>query len=183
MKIIETKLNGVCIIEPDVFADERGSFTKTFHAETFAKTNFNTSFQESFYSVSNKGVIRGMHFQVPPQDHAKLVYVPYGDITDVVLDIRKGSPTYGEYVVIENLTGDNHKMVYIPRGFAHGFVSNQDGSVMVYLQETMRSAECEAGIRYDSFGMNWGVENPILSKRDKEFPELKDYTSPFVFKK
>ncbi len=182
MKITETKINGVYSIEADNFHDDRGSFIKTFHKETFLQNALDTDFQESFYSISKKGVIRGMHFQIPPADHSKLIYVPSGRIIDVVLDIRKESPTYGEYVSIE-LSAENHNMVYIPVGCAHGFISLEDNSVTVYLQSTMRSAEHEAGILFNSFGMDWNVEKPILSKRDQVFPTLKDFNSPFIYKK
>jgi dTDP-4-dehydrorhamnose 3,5-epimerase len=178
MKIIDTKIEGVKILQPDIFNDERGSFTKPFHKETFEKNGLNTRFDESFYSVSKKGCIRGMHFQVPPADHAKLVYCPAGAIMDVVVDIRKSSTTFGQFVNVE-LSQKNGTMIYIPRGCAHGFLSLEDGSVTVYMQETMRSAEHEGGIKYDSFGMDWGVDAPILSKRDQVFPTLAEYNSPF----
>jgi dTDP-4-dehydrorhamnose 3,5-epimerase len=178
MKIIDTKLEGVKILQPDIFGDERGSFVKPFHKETFEKNGLNTRFEESFYSISKKGVIRGMHFQTPPADHVKLVYCPAGAIMDVVVDIRKNSPTYGQYVNVE-LSQNNGTMIYIPRGCAHGFIALEDNSAAVYMQETMRSAEHEGGIRYDSFGMDWGTETPILSKRDQIFPKLSEFNSPF----
>ena len=178
MKITDTKLAGVKIVEADTFPDNRGRFTKTFHKETFEKNGLNTRFDESFYSLNKKGVIRGMHFQTPPADHAKLVYVTAGAVTDVVVDLRKSSATYGQYISVE-LSQANSMMLYIPRGCAHGFVSLADDTCIVYMQETMRSAENEAGIRYDSFGMDWGVTEPILSKRDQEFPTLADFTTPF----
>jgi dTDP-4-dehydrorhamnose 3,5-epimerase len=122
-----------------------------------------------------------MHFQIPPEDHAKLVYVPSGKILDVLVDLRKGSPTYGEHVSVE-LSAENHKMVYIPKGFAHGFLSLQDNSCTTYLQSTMRSAPHEGGIHFDSCGITWGEEKPIVSKRDTEFPTLEQFDSPFIFK-
>ncbi len=169
------------IIEPNVFTDERGTFVKPYHKETFEKAGLSPHFEESVYSISHKDVIRGMHFQTPPQDHAKLVYVPHGAILDVILDIRKGSPTYGQFESVE-LSDENYRMVYIPKGFAHGFISLKDNSCTTYLQSTMRSAEHEAGIHINSFGMEWGVENPILSKRDKEFPALETFDTPFIYK-
>jgi dTDP-4-dehydrorhamnose 3,5-epimerase len=180
MKITRTKLNGVYIIEPDVFTDSRGLFLKPFSKEVFSKYNLVNNFEENFYSKSNKGVIRGMHFQTPPMDHAKLIYVTNGSILDVILDIRKGSPSYGEYITVE-LSDKNHNMIYIPKGCAHGFLSLENDSCTVYLQETARSAQHESGIRSDSFGMDWGIENPILSDRDKEFSKLEDFDSPFTF--
>src|SRR3989338_2101838 len=150
MKKIETKLKGVYIMGPDVFSDERGFFLKSFDKDTFIENSLVGNFEENFFSVSKKNVIRGMHFQTPPNDHAKLVYVTHGSILDVVLDIRKGSPTYGEYVS-EELSAKNHKMIYIHRGCAHGFISLADNSCTVYLQETARRAESESGIKFDSF--------------------------------
>ncbi len=178
MTITETKIEGVKILQPAAFNDERGGFTKPFHKETFEKAGLNTRFDESFYSISKKGVIRGMHFQIPPADHAKLVYCPAGSIMDVVVDLRKSSKTFGQYVTVE-LSQKNSTSIYIPRGCAHGFLSLEDGSCTVYMQETMRSAEHEGGIRYDSFGIDWGVEAPILSARDKIFPTLAEFNSPF----
>jgi dTDP-4-dehydrorhamnose 3,5-epimerase len=178
MKILETNLKGLFIIEPDAFSDARGAFTKTFHKATFAEAGMETSFDESFYSLSKKGVIRGMHFQIPPEDHAKLVYVPAGEILDVAVDLRRDSPTYGQRESAI-LSAENHKMIYIPKGFAHGFLALRDDSCTVYLQSTMRSAEHESGIRYDSFGMDWGVSDPITSDRDQKFPALPEFKTPF----
>ncbi|MBI3631987.1 MAG: dTDP-4-dehydrorhamnose 3,5-epimerase family protein [Candidatus Vogelbacteria bacterium] len=180
MKITQTKLDGVLILNPDVFSDERGIFVKPFHKDTFIESGMSGVFEESFYSISNKDVIRGMHFQTPPQDHSKLIYVLSGAITDLILDLRIGSPTYGDFVSVE-LSVKNHTMVYIPTGFAHGFLSLEDNSCTVYMQSTMRSASHEGGISTDSFGMNWGVTNPIRSARDKTFPSLKDFKSPFIY--
>lgn len=182
MKTTPTQLPGVIIIEPQVFSDARGSFIKPFHKQTFKELGFEHDFQENFYSLSKKNVIRGMHFQTPPQDHAKLIYVPRGEILDVIVDLRNGSPTYGQHASVI-LSAENHKMVYIPKGCAHGFLSLQDDSCTTYLQSTMRSAEHEGGIRYDSFGFDWGVSNPITSERDTQFPTLAEFKSPFVYKK
>ncbi len=179
MNIVKSKLEGVLIVEPDVFEDSRGNFVKLFHKDVYAGHGMDTDFKESYYSTSQKDVIRGMHFQVPPHDHIKLVYVPYGAIKDVVLDLRKDSPTYGHYDVFE-INAKNKKMVYIPSGFAHGFISLTDDSQVAYLQTTMRVAEAEGGIIYNSFGMDWNVEKPILSERDQKFPALTDFNTPFI---
>ena len=181
MKIIETKLKGVYVIEPDVFTDTRGVFVKPFSKDIFSENKLTSNFEENFYSVSNKNVIRGMHFQTPPMDHAKLVYVTRGSILDVVLDIRKGSPTYGDFFSV-NLSDSNHSMIYIPIGCAHGFISLEDNSCTMYLQETVRSAENEGGIKFDSFGMDWGTKNQVTSDRDLMFPTLEDFDSPFTYK-
>lgn len=180
MKIFKTKLDSVYIVEPNVFPDERGELVKTFPKDTFIENKMDYAFVESYYSVSHKNVIRGMHFQVPPADHTKLVYVTNGAILDVILDIRAGSPTYGQHISVE-LSGKNHKMVYIPSGFAHGFLSLEDNSCVTYLQTSIHSPEHDQGIKADSFGMSWGVKNPTLSKRDQGFPSLAQFKTPFIF--
>ncbi len=182
MNFVETAILGVYIIEPNVFNDERGLFTKTFHKETFEKYNLECDFKESFYSFSTKGVIRGMHFQLPPHDHAKLIYVTNGKIIDVAVDIRKKSPSYSRFISVE-LSKENCKMLYVPRGCAHGFAAiSEDDACVVYLQTTMYNPESDTGILYNSFGMDWGIEDPIISKRDLSFIPLKGFDSPFVIK-
>jgi len=178
MKIHTTKLQGVFTVENDNFRDERGSFVKIFHEDTFKDRGLEHDFKESFYSVSKKDVIRGMHFHLPPKDHTKLVYVTRGSLIDVVLDIRKNSKTYGEYLATK-LTSDNNTMVYIPKGFAHGFLSLEDNTCMIYLQTGVYSKEHDSGIHVESFEFDWGVKDPILSQRDTTFPALKDFKSPF----
>ncbi len=123
-----------------------------------------------------------MHFQIPPAAHVKLVYVTSGIILDVVLDIRKGSPTYGKYISAE-LSEKNRKMMYIPIGCAHGFLSLKNNSCVIYLQTTMYSKDNDAGIHIDSFGMDWGVSSPIMSTRDQAFPALQEFKTPFKFQK
>lgn len=179
MKIAKTKLEGVYLIDPNIFEDDRGTFIKTFHKEVFLELGLECQFNESFYSESKKGVIRGMHFQNPPCDPVKLVYVTSGKIIDVVLDIRKGSKTYGEFVSAE-LSSENKKMFYIPKGFAHGYASLCEKSVVVYLQSEVYSPQHDAGIRYDSFKMKWGIKEPIVSNRDKAFLAFDQFESPFV---
>ncbi len=180
MKIIKTNLNGLFVIQSNVFADQRGVFIKTFHKKFFEDNGLESDFRESFFSISKKNVIRGMHFQLPPDDHVKLVYCAKGEILDVVVDIRKNSPTYGKFFSID-LTESNGKIMYIPKGFAHGFKSLTDNSVVVYMTTKEYSPENDAGIRWDSFGFNWKVENPIISQRDKSFLPLKEFNSPFIY--
>lgn len=179
MKITKTKLGRVFIIEPDVFQDERGKFIKIFNKDIFKKYKMAFNFKESYYSISKKNVLRGMHFQTPPKDHSKLVYVTSGAILDVILDIRKKSLTYGKYISIE-LSDKNHKVVYIPRGFAHGFLSLKNNSCAIYSQTTTYSPKHDSGIRIDSFGMKWSVKNPIISKRDQNFPTFEKFETPFL---
>ncbi|MFZ2150108.1 MAG: dTDP-4-dehydrorhamnose 3,5-epimerase [Minisyncoccia bacterium] len=179
MKIVDTKLSGVYIIEPDTFEDDRGSLVKSFNKDFFIKNGLISSFEENYYSISNKNVIRGMHFQKNESDHAKLVYVTHGSILDVVIDLRKNSPTYGQCSSLE-LSKKNHKIIYMPKGCAHGFLSLEDNSCVIYLQEKARSEKNEDGIHFNSFGMDWRVANPIVSKRDQELQNLSEFDSPFM---
>lgn len=181
MKITKTDLRGLYIIKPKIFKDERGMFVKVFQEQVFKELGLLSNFKETFYSISKKNVIRGMHFQIPPFDHAKLVYVVEGKILDVILDIRKNSPTYGRCISLE-LSGRNKKAIYIPSGFAHGFIVKTDSAIVVYMQTTIYSPEYDKGIRWDSFGIDWGIKNPIISERDGNFPSLDRFKSPFVYK-
>lgn len=178
MKIRKTNIEGLFVIDLFHAEDNRGGFVKTFHKESFEKLGLNTDFQESFYSINNKGVIRGMHFQTPPHDHDKLVYCTNGSLIDVILDIRTDSPTYGKYASIE-LSGDNFRAIYIPKGMAHGFESLEDHTMMTYLTSTMHQPSHDQGIKYDSFGKIWSTKNPIINERDLSWANLEDYQSPF----
>lgn len=169
----ETDIGGVYKITNDHFTDDRGSLTKTFTKQTFLENGLPTEFPETFFSVSKKGVIRGMHFQTPPTICGKLVYVTFGSILDVILDIRPDSDTYGKYIKVE-LSKDNHTAIYIPEGCAHGFLAKENSCTM-YMQTKMRDANYEGGISYNSFGMDWGIENPTLSERDQTLPTLEEY--------
>jgi len=169
VQIISTNIDGLFEIENKVFQDARGKFVKTFHFDTFAQKNLECDFKESFYSVSNKNVLRGMHFQKPPHDHAKLVYVVAGEILDVAVDIRKSSETFGCYYAT-NLSFNNSKSLYMSKGFAHGFLTLSDTATVVYLTTTVHSPESDSGIKWDSFGFDWnGMIDPIISDRDSRF--------------
>jgi dTDP-4-dehydrorhamnose 3,5-epimerase len=178
MKLRETSLQGLYLIEPFVHDDLRGTFVKTYQAEEFKTYGLEYDFRESFYSVSHKNVIRGMHFQLPPHDHAKLVFATEGKILDVIIDLRKSSRTFGRYESFE-LSGLNRHMLYIPRGMAHGFCSLTDNATVFYSTSTVHTPSHDAGLRYDSFGFDWPVEKPVISQRDLSFPSLGDFSSPF----
>jgi len=182
MKIIDTQINGLKILVPNVFEDKRGKFVKTFNDTFFQEHDLNIEIKETYYSLSNKNVIRGMHFQSPPDDHIKLVYVPHGKILDVVLDIRKDSLTYGKYFSIE-LSSENSKILIIPKGLAHGFKSLADDTNVTYMQTTTYSPNCDHGIRFDSFGFNWKVQDPELSERDIAFETFTKFQTPFIVEK
>jgi dTDP-4-dehydrorhamnose 3,5-epimerase len=178
MQINETFIDDLFVIDYNSFKDKRGDFVKTIHSETFLNFGLDYKFEECFYSISNKNVIRGMHFQIPPDDHSKLVYLVSGRIIDVVLDIRKNSNTFGEYLTIE-LNSDQRQGLYIGKGLAHGFLSLEDNSIVEYHTTSSYSATNESGINFKSFGYDWGVTMPIVSERDLNFLSFADFTSPF----
>jgi len=173
-----TGLEGAISIDLIHFPDERGSFVKIFNKVEYKEAGFDLNFDETYYSVSKKGVIRGMHFQIPPHEHYKLVYAAAGTILDVILDIRKSSTTYGQHFTIE-LSAENKKALYIPVGFAHGFTALSETATMVYNVSTVYSPGFEGGILWYSFGYDWPFENPILSERDSSLTLFKEYSSPF----
>lgn len=177
-KLIPTNLPGLLAIQPRIFSDPRGDFVKTFHAGLFHELGLDFEPREEFFSTSAKGVVRGMHFQLPPAAHSKLVYCIAGSVLDVVVDLRKSSPTFGQSCSRE-LSAANREMFFIPVGFAHGFLALEDMAAMVYKTSTVHSPQQDAGILWDSCGFIWPVKNPQLSERDKKFPRLCDFASPF----
>lgn len=178
MKSFPTELEGVLVLKPDVHQDGRGSFVKTYHKELFEACGISFQPREEFFSVSHKDVLRGMHFQLPPAAHAKLVYCPTGRVLDVVLDLRKSSKTRGNCTARE-LSAKNREMLFVPIGCAHGFLSLEDNSMMVYQTSTVHSPAHDAGVLWNSFGFDWPVKSLILSARDQQFPVLRNFQSPF----
>lgn len=180
MKIESTEIEGVFIIDNFNAADDRGLFVKTFNRNTFNENHLDFQIKESYYSISNKNVIRGMHFQLPPFDHDKLVYVPKGSILDVVLDLRKKSKTFKQHISIK-LSADNKKSIFIPKGLAHGFKSLEDGTITVYNVSSEYNTESDKGVKFDSFGFDWNTNGSVLSTRDKEFQSLDSFfeNNPF----
>lgn len=179
MKLIGEYLDGVKLIEPFVFSDARGSFVKPFHENDLSKLGIEMQVREEFFSISHQGVLRGMHFQTPPHAHSKLIYCSRGGVLDVVLDIRKASPTYGQAANFE-LSDENHYVVCIPKGFAHGFVSLSADSCLIYKTDCVYAPDSDEGILWDSFGFEWPItSSPMLSERDLSFPTLAEFESPF----
>lgn len=178
MEINETFIQNLYLINYKSFNDNRGEFVKTIHRNYFQERGLEYTFNESFFSVSNKNVIRGMHFQVPPDEHSKLIYLISGRIIDVVLDIRKQSPTYGKYFCIE-LSTQLRQGLYIGKGLAHGFLSLTDNSVVEYHTTSVHSTQNESGIHFDSFGFDWNSKDPIISDRDLNFKSFHIFNSPF----
>ncbi len=182
MNIIKTALEGVVIIEPRVFEDPRGYFF-----ESFSERDFNTQVREVRFvqdneSMSGYGVMRGLHFQRPPFTQSKLVRCVKGAVLDVAVDIRKGSPTYGRHVAVE-LTEDNHRQFFVPRGFAHGFAVLSDTAIFQYKCDNFYAPQADGGISIldDSLGIDWRIptDKAILSEKDTKHPLLKDFDSPF----
>lgn len=178
MEIIKTSFDGLLILQTTNFQDSRGAFQKLFNYGFFKENGLATDFQEIYFSLNKKNVVRGMHFQTPPYDHVKMVYVSKGCILDVVVDIRKVSPTYGKCFSIE-LDEYKGQYLYIPKGFAHGFCTLEENSIVNYAQTSCYNKEHDCGISQQSIGFEWPVKNPILSARDLTFPALQDFKSPF----
>lgn len=184
MKRIETKLPGVCIIEPDVHGDARGYFMETYSTRSFAELGIDTVFVQDNQSVSSKkGILRGIHFQNAPMAQAKLVRVTRGAVVDVAVDLRRGSPTYRQWVAVE-LSAENKRMLYIPRGFGHGFRTLTDDVEFCYKVDNLYSKACDRGIRYNdpTIGVDWGeVRDELLSQKDTTSPLLDDSDCNFVY--
>ena len=173
-----SKLAGCYELQPKAFEDARGRFVKVFHVPTFAAHGLETAFAEEYYSVSYKNVIRGMHFQLPPMDHVKMVYCVEGKVLDAVVDLRKGSPTYGRFDLFE-LSAAKANSLYIPKGMAHGFCVRSERAIMVYKVSTVHSPAHDAGLLWNSMEIPWPIAEPILSERDAAFPRLDTFVSPF----
>ncbi len=178
MKKIATDFEGLFILETNNFQDERGGFQKLFNYDFFMENGLECDFKEFYYSVNKVNVIRGMHFQIPPYDHTKVVYVSRGRIKDVVVDLRKSQPTFGKCFSIE-LNDQKGQYLYIPKGFAHGFVSLEDGSIVNYAQTTCYSKEHDCGVDAMSIDFDWGIRNPIRSGRDMTFAKIQCADLPF----
>lgn len=183
MRAIETKISEVKIIEPDCFGDHRGWFMETYNQEKFKDMGIDAVFVQDNQSFSaKKGTLRGLHFQNNPMAQAKLVRCTRGKILDVAVDIRKGSPTYRQWVSKE-LSAENKKQMYIPRGFAHGFLTLTDDVEIQYKVDNLYSKECDRGIRYNdpSISVDWGEIEPILSEKDTTSPMLSESDADFIY--
>ena len=184
MKFIKTDISDVYIIEPSVFGDDRGYFLESFNLGKFEGNVCPIKFVQDNESKSSKGVLRGLHFQKPPFNQAKLVRCIEGNVMDVAVDIRKGSPTYGKHVAVE-LSGENKRQLFVPRGFAHGFAVLSESAVFAYKVDNTYAPEYDSGIRYDDTELNidWGFSNEEvqLSEKDKNLVNFIDLDSPFNY--
>ncbi len=174
MNVIEAYIPDLLEIELKVFSDKRGYFYESYNKEAFKQVNIDVSFVQDNQSYSRKGVLRGLHYQNPPYAQGKLARVIQGSVLDIAVDIRWGSPTYGQYHKVI-LSEENKKMLWMPEGFAHGFLTLEDDTVFFYKCTNFYHKESEGSIRYNDpeIGIEWGIENPILSEKDKIAPFLK----------
>jgi dTDP-4-dehydrorhamnose 3,5-epimerase len=177
MKVIETKLPGVILLEPDVYGDDRGFFLETWNRKRYEEAGIRETFVQDNVSFSKKGILRGLHFQ-HPQSQGKLVHVLSGEVLDVAVDIRADSPTFGQWVG-EVLSGQNHKQMYIPPGFAHGYCVTSETAFFSYKCTDFYNPDTEHGIIWNDpdLGIDWPVETPLLSAKDAGYSVLKDLPS------
>ena len=183
MKMVDTKLPDVKILEPDVFGDHRGWFMETWSQKKLAELGINLTFvQDNQSFTAKKGTLRGIHFQNGEWAQAKLVRVVAGAVIDVAVDLRKGSPTYLQWVGVE-LSAENKRQLLIPRGFGHGFVTLTDNVEFVYKVDNDYNKESDRSVRFDDpqIGVDWGVSDPVLSDKDKNAQFLKDSDCSFVY--
>jgi len=183
MKFVNTPIEGLVIIEPTVFEDDRGYFLESYNKKKFEEAIGKVSFVQDNESKSSKGVLRGLHFQKPPYTQAKLVRCIEGKVLDVAVDIREGSETFGQHVTVE-LTGENKKQVFIPRGFAHGFLVLSESAIFAYKVDNSYAPTHDAGIRWDDSLLNiqWGVSESdvLVSEKDAKLPFFLEFETPFT---
>ena len=183
MKFVNTPIEGLVIIEPTLFGDDRGYFLESYNKKEFEKAIGEISFVQDNESKSSKGVLRGLHFQKPPYDQAKLVRCIKGKVLDVSVDIREGSETFGQHVTVE-LTGENKKQVFIPRGFAHGFLVLSESAIFGYKVDNSYAPAHDAGICWDDPTLNiqWGVNESevLVSEKDVKLPFFSEFETPFT---
>jgi len=180
MELIQTSIKGLVLIQPDVFPDSRGYFFESFQEEKFRALGIDARFVQDNESLSNKGVLRGLHFQRPPFAQGKLVRVVTGAVLDVAVDIRKSSPTYGQWVKAE-LSASNKLMMWIPEGFAHGFLVLEDNTIFQYKCTSYYNRESEGGIIWNDPELNidWGITNTLVSEKDLQGVRFGELVSPF----
>src|SRR3989339_2205700 len=181
MEFLETSLKGAYIIKPKVFRDERGFFLESWSEKVFAENGIEVKFVQDNHSLSvKKGVLRGFHFQLPPYEQAKLVRVTRGKIFDVIVDLRKGSKTFGKWESFE-LSAEKFQMLFIPHGFAHAYCTLEENTEFMYKVDNFYSPEADSGIIWNDSYLNisWPIKDPILSEKDGKLQKFKDFNSPF----
>lgn len=185
MKVTKTEIDGLLIIEPQCFGDNRGWFMETWTEKKFEEAGINIDFVQDNQSYSAvKGTLRGLHFQTNPMAQTKLLRCTRGEILDVAVDLRRGSPTYKKWVSVK-LSAENKKQFLMPKGMAHGFVTLTDDVEVQYKVDNYYAPECDRSVRFDDpeIGVDWGVENPVLSQKDLKAPLLKDSDVDFTYNK
>lgn len=180
MQVEETKLAGVKLLTPRRFGDARGFFCETWNAQVWADLGLDVTFVQDNQSISGAvGTLRGLHFQAPPHAQDKLVRCGRGALFDVVVDIRRGSPTYGAWLGVD-LTAENGRQLFVPKGFLHGFVTRAADTEILYKCSDFYAPECDGAVRWDTCGIDWGLAgDPVLSAKDAAAPALADFDSPF----
>lgn len=180
MKFEKTTIEGLFVIKPHIFSDERGYFYESYNKAIFEKNGLDLDFIQDNQSLSHKGVLRGLHFQAPPFAQGKLVRVIQGSVLDVAVDVRPHSPTYGKYESVL-LSGENKTQFWIPPGFAHGFVTREDNTIFSYKCTGPYYKESEGAILWNDPQLNidWNIEQPIVSSKDQEAELFKNFKSPF----
>lgn len=180
MEVVETPLQGLLLIKPRIFTDSRGYFFESYNINDFHKAGITVAFVQDNQSLSNKGALRGLHFQNPPNAQDKLVRVIKGSVLDVVVDIRKNSPTYGQHYKVE-LSGDNNLALFVPKGFAHGFVCLEDNTLFYYKCSDVYNPQAESGLLWNdpALGIDWGIENPVVSDKDLKYTDFNSFSTLF----
>jgi dTDP-4-dehydrorhamnose 3,5-epimerase len=178
--VVKTRIPGCFELRPSVIRDPRGFFSKVFHRPLWKDFGLQTVFAEEYVTYSLPWTMRGLHFQLPPMAHDKVVFCLKGNAFDVAIDLRKGSPAYGDHVAV-NLSSMQSNALYVPAGVAHGFCVTGEEALLYYKLTTVYSPQHDAGIRWDSAGIAWPITEPILSDRDLKLPRLQDFDSPFNF--
>ena len=182
MKVTKLPIEGLLLIEPRIFPDDRGYFYESYNEKKYREAGIDVTFVQDNQSSSSKGTMRGLHAQAPPYGQGKLVRVTQGSVIDVAVDIRKGSPTYGQHYAVE-LSAQNHLQFWIPEGFLHGFFTLEDDTVFAYKITNFYSKESEIGVKItdESLGIKWpdSAKNIILSAKDEILPDFKDFVSPY----
>ena len=178
MEIEELSIEGCYLITPRIINDERGCFVKTLNKDIFLEHGLCSDFEEEYFSLSNQNVLRGMHFQKPPSAHAKLIYCMEGEVLDVFVDIRRDSSTYQKHQKL-NLDSTYRRILYLPPGIAHGFYTLTSSAIMIYKTSTCYDPVNDDGILWNSCGIDWMIESPLLSARDESFLPMNSYKSPF----
>lgn len=180
VKITGTAIPGCFEVQPRIVEDARGRFVKVVDPVAYAAHGLETGFVEEYYSRSGRSVLRGLHFQLPPHDHVKLVYCVSGEVLDAVVDLREGSPMFGRHVLVR-VSAAQGNALYLPRGVAHGFYVTSAESTMIYNVTTGYAPASDSGIRWNSAGIEWPDRMPVLSPRDAGFVDLAEFRSPFRF--